>query len=538
MKTIILIPARGGSQGVPRKNVRLLHGKPLIEYTIQSVKSLDVDCYVITDDDEISYIANRAGVKVMREPKTTGKATLDDVTIRFLGMLETKPSDDTVIILVQPTCPFVKPETIQKAIDSIRSNNGSVITVMDDRHLAWGIDADGKPQKKYKERVNRQFLPADYRESGAVIGSTVGNVFKHKTRIVEPISLIPITKEEGIDIDDFYDWSLAEYVVGRKKIILRADTHSKLGMGHVYRTLALAQELAQHDVTFYTASEHELGKEFFSKYPFKLVSEAADQFANYVKKEKPDLVILDVLDTQEAFLQSLRPHTKKIVSFEDLGPGATHADLVINDLYQNSRIPTEKQLTGMEHSVLAPAFDILDIKKEIKANVENLLILFGGTDPSNLTEKALTALKIAKFGGNVTVIQGLGRKDRVINLADYNLKGDVLTNVDYIAAHMLKADMAISSAGRTISELVSLGVPTICLCQNPKEMLHTHASQQYGIMNLGLGSLIQTETLAAQIDFFIKNSELRQKFFERQTIHSKTRKNRTIVEKIINLLKL
>lgn len=539
MKNIILIPARGGSQGVPRKNVRLLNNRPLIEYVITTALDLseNFETYVITDDDEIEFIALRLGASVVREPKTSGKSTLDEVNLKFLNNFDTKPDPTAVILTVQPTCPFIKPGTILKALEQVLASNGSIITVTDDRHLNWTIQ-DGVAQKLYKERVNRQKLPPNFRESGAVIGTTINNLIKYGTRIVEPINLVEVTKEEGIDIDDFHDWAIAEYVATKKKVIIRTDASQELGMGHVYRSLAIALELSQHEIYLYTDVEKPLGSDFFEAFPFKHINQPAQDFEKFVQGHKPSIVILDILDTTKEFIVELKKNADRVVTFEDLGEGASVADLLVSDLYQNNKVQNDKQLSGIEYAVLSPSFDVLAPLESVKKDVSNILLLFGGTDPSDLTLQALSALQAINFKGHVSVVQGLGKKDRFINLESYGLKGEVLTNVQYLPKYMLQADLAISSAGRTITELVCLGIPTICLCQNEKEILHTHASQQFGVINLGLGSLQTPQTIGSHIKFLSENYELRKKMNERQVFHSRLRKNKKIIEKIITHLKL
>ena len=89
MSTWVMIPARGGSVGVPRKNVRRLKNKPLISWTIEAALGATAanTIIVMTDDDEIAGIAERHGVRVMREEKTTGKQTLDDVARKVIHQL-------------------------------------------------------------------------------------------------------------------------------------------------------------------------------------------------------------------------------------------------------------------------------------------------------------------------------------------------------------------------------------------------------------------------------------------------------------------
>ena len=534
----IVIPARGGSTGVPRKNVRLLGGVPLIARTIQTALAANVaGCVVVTDDDEIAEIAVAFGALVVREPKTTGKATLDEVMVRTIpDLIGFGATEDDILLTMQPTCPFVNSKSIHEAMDAFANGAGSVITVVDDRHLGWLIDENGKPKPDYTARLNRQMLPTHYRESGAIIGARISDVLARGTRIVEPISLIELSQNESLDIDTWADWAVAEHLATRRRILLRTDAAKALGMGHVYRTLALAYALARHELTIVLSDDKPLGAEFFAEYPFEVAKVADDAaFVEYARETSADLVVLDRLDNSAAVVAGLKEFAK-VVTFEDLGEGAELADLLVADLYENPRVPAERQLTGVENSILAPSFESLPRKNDFNETVETVLVLFGGTDPSHLAAKALRALEQLKFAGNVILVRGLGAEP--VNAADYELKIELLSNVKNIPAVMERADIALSSAGRTITELSCIGVPTLCLAQNAKELTHTHTTVNNGVLMLGLGSLVTTESLANHLRELIEDSSLRKTLHQRALDATIARSNTKIVERMMHTLDL
>src|SRR5690606_31338845 len=131
-------------------------------------------------------------------------------------------SEDDIFLTMQPTCPFVRSERLDEAVAAF-AGGGSVITVVDDRHLGWRIGGYGYRAPDYQARVNRQQLPRHFRETGAIIGARIRDIVAQRTRIVEPIRLIEIGKEESLDIDDFTDWAVAEYIASRRSIVIRAD---------------------------------------------------------------------------------------------------------------------------------------------------------------------------------------------------------------------------------------------------------------------------------------------------------------------------
>jgi spore coat polysaccharide biosynthesis predicted glycosyltransferase SpsG len=413
---------------------------------------------------------------------------------------------------------------------------GSVITVVDDRHLGWFIDELGNPVPDYTARVNRQMLPAHFRESGAIIAARIKDVLTQGTRIVQPIALIELGQDESLDIDTWADWAVAEHFATRRKIFVRTDAAKSLGMGHVYRTLALVQALARHEITIVLSADKPLGLQFFTDYPFTVVQvNNDDEFVNLTQSHKPDLVVLDQLDTSAELVTALKLNSK-VATFEDLGPGAEVADLLIADLYVNEKVEPNKQLTGVENSILAPNFESLPRQREFRDLVETVLVLFGGTDPSHLADKALRALEVMKFAGRVIVVRGLGADALEAN--DYALQIEMMQNVKNMPSVMQQADLALSSAGRTITELSCMGVPTLCLAQNTKEMSHTHTTKENGVLMLGLGSAITVEDLASKLENVISNAALRKSLQQSALQSTAERSNEKIVDRIMHKLEL
>ncbi len=532
----IMIPARGGSRGIPRKNVRLLAGKPLIVHVIRTALQVcdPGKVIVITDDDEIEAVSRAEGVPVVREAETTGRATLDDVALKVADELDRLGTGkDDIFLTVQPTCPFLRAERIEEALGAFEAGAGSVITVFDDRHLGWRLDSKGSPTPDYKSRVNRQQLDPQFRESGAIIGCRLGDLRTRGTRIVEPIRLIEVTRQEALDIDDFADWAVAEYFASRRKVLIRVDASRTMGMGHAYRALAIAHELARHDVLIATDASKPLGRELFARYPFDLAEVRNDDgFLDLVRTNAPDLVILDQLDTASEYVRAIKQSAKYVVTFEDLGGGALEADFLVSDLYKNLDVPDDRQLSGIGNAILAPDFETAARSGAFREKAEHILVVFGGTDPSELTEKALKGLSEAKFSGTVSVVLGPG-VERSVSLSSYGLRGEILSGVKYMPGVMAKADLAISSAGRTVTELISLGVPVLCLCQNQKELTHTHASARFGVINLGLGALVDIGTLAAHIRQVVDSAELRQTLRTRALHETSGRTNAAVIRRIM-----
>jgi len=222
-KILAIIPARGGSKGIPRKNIRLLAGKPLIAYSIETaLKSRYIDKVVVsTDDEEIAEIAKKYGAQVIKRPGKLARdksPTLD--TIKHV--LETLEKNENyipnIIILLQPTSPLRSTEDINNAIELFLNEDcESVVGVCENVNLYWSFrveDGHMKPifGKKYL-KMRRQDLPRIYAPNGAIFVSTpqilniYGGFYCDKT---VPYVMPP---ERSVDIDNEEDFILAEILM-------------------------------------------------------------------------------------------------------------------------------------------------------------------------------------------------------------------------------------------------------------------------------------------------------------------------------------
>jgi spore coat polysaccharide biosynthesis predicted glycosyltransferase SpsG/CTP:molybdopterin cytidylyltransferase MocA len=543
-----LIPARAGSKTIPKKNIRELAGKPLIEYVIQTISQIaDKNNIIVSTDDENvkALVKNFAIIHDRTKENANDISTLDDVAVevaRYLvNELEAKETD--VLVTCQATSPFITKNTLKTVIYKHQKEKlDTVLSVIDDRHLRWTVNEEGKAIPLYDERVNRQQMKPVYSETGGIISSTLGYILTKKTRIGKNISIIEVDEKEGLDIDTFADWALAEFWANRLRICIRVDGAEGLGFGHLYRSIAIAQNIHSHEVCFVTRNNngYELGLEFLKTHHYPVIEVVSDDdFLSKLSEINPDIVINDILDTNEQYIAKLKESGCFIVNFEDLGKGNRLADIVINDLYPDI-YPQRNHWYGVEHAILNPNFEMVVPRKEPKVEVNHILIAYGGTDPSNLTEKAILALQGIGFAGKVTIVLGPGHSyyNQVKKSAD-RLEGEVnlLKNVSNMAVLMKEADLALTSAGRTVTELMTVGVPTITMCQNNKEMRHNHSSSTFGVVNLGLGKSISPEVLSDHIKMFINDVSLRRDMYLRMTNAVKNRSNATIVSKILNTYK-
>ena len=519
MKTLIVIPARGGSKRIPRKNVRIMCGKPLICYSIDNAKALketmnlDVDVAVSTDDEELGSIVEKRGVEVIKRPAelATDKVTLDPVIYHALvTMEEQKGYRYDVVVTMQATSPTLKLKTIQKALQYFEDSDwDTLISATNKPHLSWTMK-DGVIVKNYEKRLNSQELPANYLETGGFLMTRRACVTENG-RIGEKVNIFEISEDEAIDIDTYSDWVLAENILKRKKIMFRTVGKRQLGMGHVYRCLTLAYKLTGHDISFVVSSDSDLGiaKIQESNFPVKSVDDEA-AFEEILMKEKPDILVNDILDTSTEYMQMVSKYAKRVVNFEDVGSGAKYADAVINALYEKGE-KLHNEYYGSKYFCIRDEF-LEEHPKEFSDKVENMLIIFGGADPSNLTERLLEVCKrVHKEYPDINFHFLLGfaypHIDRIINDEANNIF--VYKDAKRVSSLMSRMDLAVTSQGRTVFELASMGVPSIVLAQNEREAEHVFAGIKNGFINLGLGKDVDEFTIMSTINWLIATPSVR-----------------------------
>lgn len=522
MKILIVIPARGGSKGIPRKNVRLMNGKPLISYVIETAKnsSFSPDVYVSTDSIEIADISSNYGVKIIdrNQSLSDDMVTLDPVIYDALIRCEKENSCTyDLIITMQPTSPLTTVQTLDSAIHTfIDKKYNTLLSVVNKPHLSW-IEKDKKVIPAYEKRLNRQQLPKNYLETGAFVIVDRKSISEN-TRFGENVGVFEVSDREAIDIDSPTDWIITEALMKKKKIIFRVDGYVKLGMGHIYNCITLAYSMIEHEVLFVTREDCELGlkKIIDSKFKYKKIKNNNDLF-KVIEEYKPNIFVNDCLNTDAEYILKLKKIVPRVVTIEDLGAGAYVSDAVINALYDSPENATNKFYSGYKYVCLRDEF-LTAVPKIYSEEVQNIIVLFGGTDPSNLNEKTYqAALELHKKYSNISFnfITGIG-----YDYEKHGVKTDeakniyIYPNVPVVSKYTKKADIAVTSQGRTIYELASMGLPSIVLSQNLREATHDFATMQNGFLNLGIGEVVDTETIANTLSWLIETPNIRKNMHE------------------------
>ena len=224
-KIIGIIPARGGSKGIRKKNIVDLAGKPLIAYTIEQAKgSKYIDKIIVTTDDEkIAEISRSLGAEVpFSRPKAlaTDEAKGIDVVLHAITWFDSNEESFDIVMMLQPTSPLRLSEDIDKAIEVLFLKNAMAIVSVckSEHHPLWSntLPEDSNMKNfinpEYMNK-NRQELPVFYRLNGAIYLSFCNYIKDRKSFYGENTFAYIMPDERSIDIDNMLDFKLAELLL-------------------------------------------------------------------------------------------------------------------------------------------------------------------------------------------------------------------------------------------------------------------------------------------------------------------------------------
>ena len=212
MTCIAIIPARGGSKGIPNKNLVEVNGKSLVARAINSaVKSGVVDFIVVSSDDQaILKAATAAGVIAIERPAelASDSAAIEDAISHALQKFSEDHQVPTTLVLLQPTSPLRQASTISDAVRLFTDNgsSGSVYGVIEAEHHPYksfiAAETSLLPVGRIEDLSrSRQELPKAYRQSGSIYVVAVQEFLATRSLFASPMRWIEVSREEAIDVD-------------------------------------------------------------------------------------------------------------------------------------------------------------------------------------------------------------------------------------------------------------------------------------------------------------------------------------------------
>lgn len=221
-KTIVIIPARGGSKGIPRKNILEIAGRPLIAWSILQAKNAKLvdEVFVSTEDKEIAAVSKEYGAKVIDRPLSLsgGDISSEDVLLHALKQIETK-----LVVFLQATSPIREAEDIDKAIYALTSENLDSIFSCNYVHgFTWSIDNHSKMQPldyNPKTRPMRQERSVFTMEENGSIYVFKSEILKtYNCRLGGKIGIYVMPTWKSYQLDGIEDIEICEYYLKKLSI--------------------------------------------------------------------------------------------------------------------------------------------------------------------------------------------------------------------------------------------------------------------------------------------------------------------------------
>jgi spore coat polysaccharide biosynthesis predicted glycosyltransferase SpsG/CMP-N-acetylneuraminic acid synthetase len=511
LRVLCVVPARGGTDRVPYLNIKRLGERPLLAYTLEAARSSAVTDRVVvsTDDPQVADVARQHGAEVpfLRPPELAQDIpSLKPVIVHAVGQVEAAGDPMDVVVVLQVTTPFREAAVIDACVEKLLAQDlDTVVTVSEDRSLTWRAQGELLVPLFEKEGRRDRITPV-YRENGGVVAMR-RRVLDLDSRFGARVGHVVLDKRAGFTVYDLQDFWMAERLLRQPRILFRVDGSGRIGMGHVFRSLAIADALRQTsraDIAFLMTADHAEGLVTVSRYgyPVRIARDARlETYLEHIHDYAPAILINDLPAVPETYLRALShvgAATVNLVdTLDDLGQAEHYAQVIVSVMHEDRETP-EGFYGGPAFAILREHFQ--GREKEIRDSPRLVLLTFGGSDPQGLTLEAARAL--ARLPAEIELLavagpafadrqrfeelaRSLGRRVPLINEAG-----------GHIADLMLEADVVVCSGGMSVYELAALGTPGIVLAQNTREERRMREFARHGTVEfLGLGAEVAGERL-------------------------------------------
>jgi spore coat polysaccharide biosynthesis predicted glycosyltransferase SpsG/CTP:molybdopterin cytidylyltransferase MocA len=521
---VAIVPARGGTDPVPYLNIKRLGDAPLLAHTLKAARdSRYVDLVVVsTDDAHVAEVARAHGAEVpfLRPPELAADLpSLKPVVAHAVRTLESAGERIDVVVVLQATTPFRESSAVDAAVARLLDGGfDTVVSVTEDRTLNWREEEDVLVPLFAREGRREEQVPI-YRENGAVVALRRA-VIDAPSRFGEKVGGLVLDKRAGFTVYDLEDFWMAERLLRQPRVLFRVDGSASVGMGHVFRSLAIAEALrglSRADIAFLMSADHPEGLVTVSRagYAVRVVGDRKEEtYLEHIRDFAPAILINDLPALEGSYLTALSrlgATTVNLVdTIDDLETTEHYAQVIVSVMNQDRETP-EGFYGGPAYAILREHFR--GREKDVREQPRLVLLSFGGSDPQGLTLKAARALQ-ALESVDVVAVAGpafsfrrefealagtLPRRIPLINEAG-----------GHISELMLEADVMVGSGGMSVYEIAALGTPGIILGQNAREDRRMRDFACHGTVEyLGLGTEVDEATLFSAVRALLLDVERR-----------------------------
>lgn len=465
-KSLIIIPARGGSKEVPRKNLRLLNNKPLIYYAIESAKmvNFEADIFISSDDEEILQVAKYYGNNILKRDKrySQDKTTLDEVIYDACFKIEKKTGlQYSTIITLQPTSPFICTNDLNLAYKKFKSKKyDSLISVQLDKHLYWKKNNNNyKPL--FKKRVNRQFLEPLLRENGAMLFCSRTQMLTG-TRIGKKLAFYELATYKSMDIDTNLDFKVCEKIFNTKRIIFIVSNFKNRNFYNLNHMMIIAYAISGHSIEFICKKNDDQAISFIKERNFKVILESDFDFFNIDKNKAVILLMNKDMSLEFLKLQKLKKNIKTL-------------NINSSNLYKN--IFLEKDSFKMKKITNNRFFGIRNEFLYLKASQLNRTVskvVYYDTNLDSSLPRIKLLLKIMSLikKSSIKLIIILTKKPKEINKITSIIKNNQSNNFELvikqenIADYFESCNLIVTYGNISMIECASLNIATLVIGLN------------------------------------------------------------------------
>jgi len=561
MWTVAIIQARMCSSRLPGKVLMPLVGKPVlwhIVHRLRKCRTLDAIAIATSTspaDDPVEKFALREGIEIVRGSE-------ENVLARYALAAEQLGAD--IILRVTGDAPLVDPALVDCLVETLIENDidyctsdpqtpsihegFSPFTFHALQKLVYEASEDPVARehvtayfRKHPEFVRVAYVPIDpdCQFSGAHISVDTPADFRFLEEIYARLNV----QAGEIDMRDVVRLLRSEPALLKinahvyrkdadersRRVVFRCDGDVRLGLGHIYRCLALADELREGHgcgVSFAMA-RGPVGFALIRQagYPIEYKPDDEDEdiwLDSVIQRIRPDALVLDVRsELARSSVEKWRNEGLLIVTLDDPSERRLAADLAFYPpVSQVKRLDwdgfTGELHVGWEWVVLRQEFaHVLSKGQELRAKNQKprILVTMGGSDPAGLTLKAVKALDLLDEDFETIVVLGPGfshNKAMEDLLVKTRRHFDVRRNVADMPSLMTEADLAVASFGVTAYELAAMGVPAVYVCLTEDHAESASAFVEAGIaVSLGVCSNVTLDTLAQPVLSLLETDELR-----------------------------
>jgi CMP-N-acetylneuraminic acid synthetase len=217
-----LIPARGGSKGIPRKNIKVLLGKPLIYWVCKAAEESSVisALYLSTDDQEIARVVLSFGFRKLHLVERSPESATDSASTEMCMLEFAKKVNFENVMLLQATSPLVRSEDIEGAAKVFETGNfDSVLSVVRQKRFIWKENKEGTirpenydPGRRPKRQEQEGFLV----ENGAIYVISRKTLLERSCRVGEAVGYIEMPADTYLELDEVEDWTIVEALLERR----------------------------------------------------------------------------------------------------------------------------------------------------------------------------------------------------------------------------------------------------------------------------------------------------------------------------------